>query len=207
MSVVAVSAAAAACFTVGGNAQPMTTAEAAAPAEDSLCCPQVISADPSAPTAASFVGQSGPIARPEQVASRWRVVDQAAIPQQLGPSIASEAGLQVKTILVARNISVVFPEIHEIGGVRADALRWHPNGLALDVMIPNPSSAEGIELGNEVAAYALQNAERFGLQDVIWRGIYYTPEGPQSSGYGHFDHVHITTTGGGYPTGGEVYFR
>ncbi|MCV7248564.1 hypothetical protein H7J07_10105 [Mycobacterium koreense] len=207
VSVVAVSAATAACFTVGGNAQPMTTAEAAAPVEDSLCCPQVISADPSAPTAASFVGQSGPIARPEQVASRWRVVDQAAIPQQLGPSIASEAGLQVKTILVARNISVVFPEIHEIGGVRADALRWHPNGLALDVMIPNPSSAEGIELGNEVAAYALQNAERFGLQDVIWRGIYYTPEGPQSSGYGHFDHVHITTTGGGYPTGGEVYFR
>ena len=25
--------------------------------------------------------------------------------------------------------------------------------------------------------------------------------------YGHYDHVHITTTGGGYPAGGEVYIR
>ena len=35
---------------------------------------------------------------------------------------------------------------------------------------------------------------RFGLQAVIWRGTYYTPAGPQASGYGHFDHVHITVT-------------
>jgi hypothetical protein len=28
--------------------------------------------------------------------------------------------------------------------------------------------------------------------------VYYTPAGPSGSGYGHFDHVHITTTGGGY---------
>ena len=37
-------------------------------------------------------------------------------------------------------------------------------------------------------------ASEAGLQDVIWRGTYYTPAGPQASGYGHFDHVHITTT-------------
>lgn len=34
----------------------------------------------------------------------------------------------------------------------------------------------------------------FGLQDVIWRGVYSTPAGPQATGYGHIDHVHITTT-------------
>jgi hypothetical protein len=28
---------------------------------------------------------------------------------------------------------------------------------------------------------------------VIWRGTYYTPAGPQAGGYGHYDHVHITT--------------
>jgi hypothetical protein len=109
--------------------------------------------------------------------------------------------------LAARSISAVFPEIHSIGGVRPDALKWHPNGLALDVMIPNPSSAAGIALGNEVVAFALKNAQRFGLQDAIWRGTYYTPNGPQGSGYGHYDHVHITTTGGGYPIGGEIYIR
>ena len=74
-------------------------------------------------------------------------------------------------------------------------------------MIPNPGSAAGIALGNEVVAFALKNTERFGLQDAIWRGTYYTPNGPQSSGYGHYDHVHITTTGGGYPSGGEIYMR
>ena len=109
--------------------------------------------------------------------------------------------------MAARSISAAFPEIRNIGGVRPDALRWHPDGLALDVMIPNPDTAEGIALGDEIVAFALKNASRFGLQDAIWRGTYYTPDGAQNSGYGHYDHVHITTTGGGYPDGGEPYFR
>ena len=109
--------------------------------------------------------------------------------------------------MAARSISAAFPEIHEIGGVRPDPLRWHPEGLALDVMIPNPETAEGIALGNQIVAYVLKNATRFGMQDAIWRGVYYTPNGPQSTVASHFDHVHITTTGGGYPTGGELYYR
>ena len=137
-------------------------------------------------------------------ASRLRVVE---LPRSLPAGVAPERGLQVKTILTARSISAVFPEIHQIGGVRPDALRWHPNGLALDVMIPNPSSPQGIALGNQIVAFVLKNATRFGMQDAIWRGIYYTPNGAQRSGAGHFDHVHITTTGGGYPTGSEMYVR
>jgi hypothetical protein len=135
-------------------------------------------------------------------ASRYRV-DSRFLPVGVAP----EHGLQVRTILVSRSISATFPEIHEIGGVRPDALRWHPEGLALDVMIPNPSSPEGIALGNEIVAFVLNNATRFGMQDAIWRGTYYTPDGARSSGYGHYDHVHITTTGGGYPTGQEIYLR
>ncbi|HEY6576856.1 MAG TPA: hypothetical protein VI029_18445, partial [Mycobacterium sp.] len=34
-----------------------------------------------------------------------------------------------------------------------------------------------------------------------------TPSGPRGYGAGHYDHVHVTTTGGGYPTGAETYFR
>ncbi|BDB40165.1 MULTISPECIES: hypothetical protein [Mycobacterium] len=121
---------------------------------------------------------------------------------------APEQGLQVKTILVERAISAMFPEIHQMGGVRPDALRWHPEGLAVDVMIPDPSSEEGIELGNAIVTFVMQNADRFGIQDAIWRGTYYTPGGgAQSGGYGHYDHVHVTTTGGGYPTGDEIYVR
>jgi hypothetical protein len=74
-------------------------------------------------------------------------------------------------------------------------------------MIPNASSASGIALGNEIVAFVLKNAKRFGMQDAIWRGVYYTPGGPSGGGAGHFDHVHITTTGGGYPTGAELYYR
>jgi hypothetical protein len=37
--------------------------------------------------------------------------------------------------------------------------------------------------------------------------MYYTPNGAKAGGYGHYDHVHITTHGGGYPSGGEVYIR
>ena len=139
-------------------------------------------------------------------ASRYRVYNREA-ERVLPVGIAPERGLQVKTILVARSISALFPEIQNIGGVRPDSLRWHPNGLALDVMIPNPSSAAGIELGNRIVAFALNNADKFDLQDCIWRGMYYTPSGVKAGGYGHFDHVHITTHGGGYPTGSEVYIR
>jgi hypothetical protein len=192
-------AAGAVFFATGGDVHPFVADGDTGDVQPSAsaCCAQIVAVGPTAFSLAAPADQA-------QAASRFRIVEP---PRLLPAGVAPERGLQVDTILAARSISAVFPEIHNIGGVRPDALRWHPNGLALDVMIPNPSSAEGIALGNEIAAYALKNAARFSLQDVIWRGTYYTPSGPQGSGYGHFDHVHITTTGGGYPTGGELYYR
>ncbi|MGH3637763.1 MAG: hypothetical protein ACRDUX_01930 [Mycobacterium sp.] len=194
-------------FAVGGSAGPIAVKEAPKPvveaaAETSVpCCVEIVQA---APAGFSSGPAAVPSATPAQmaVASRWRV-----IPRTLPVGLASERGLQVKTILVDRSISAMFPEIQDIGGVRADSLRWHPNGLALDVMIPNPGSDAGIQLGNEIVAYAMKNADRFDLQDAIWRGVYYTPSGGRSSIAGHFDHVHLTTHGGGYPTGSELYYR
>lgn len=126
-------------------------------------------------------------------------------PHALPPGMVNEHGMQVKTILVARSISELFPQIHNMIGVRPDGQRWHPSGLAVDVMIPNPGSPEGIALGDEIVAYALRNSGRFALQDAIWRGTYFTPAGPSGHGNGHYDHVHITTFGGGYPNGSEEY--
>jgi peptidoglycan DL-endopeptidase CwlO len=116
------------------------------------------------------------------------------IPEALPVGVAYEAGLQPNTIVAARAVSQRFPQIAEIDGVRPDSKPWHPSGLAIDIMIPNSESPEGIALGDEILAFAMANAARFGLQDVIWRGTYYTPGGPAGSGYGHYDHVHITTT-------------
>jgi hypothetical protein len=131
----------------------------------------------------------------------------------LPPGVAPENGLQVKTIWAARAISVLFPQITTIGGYRQDALKWHPNGLAIDVMIPNHDSPEGIELGNQIAGFALANAKRWGINHVIWRQKIYpgVGKGSWTADYGnetanHYDHVHIATDGGGYPTGHETYY-
>ncbi|MGB6208043.1 hypothetical protein [Mycobacterium sp.] len=207
--VASVVAPAAVFFAVAGSADAVATrVEANKDVGDGApCCVAVTAAAPASPSWALSDVSPGP---DETVsasrASRWRVVNQNA-PRVLLVGVAPERGLQVKTILAARSISAAFPEVKNIGGVRPDSKPWHPNGLALDVMIPNPSSAQGIALGNEIVAFALKNATRFSLQDAIWRGTYYTPSGPSGSGYGHYDHVHITTHGGGYPTGGEVYVR
>ncbi|HEY4795057.1 MAG TPA: glycoside hydrolase [Mycobacterium sp.] len=130
----------------------------------------------------------------------------------LPAGVASENGLQVKTIWAARAISLLFPQITTIGGYRQDALRWHPNGLAIDVMIPNHNSPEGIELGDQIAGYALANAKRWGVDHIIWRQKIYPGVGKPSwtanlgnETANHYDHVHIATDGGGYPTGRETY--
>jgi len=131
----------------------------------------------------------------------------------LPPGVASEDRLQVKTVWAARVISVLFPQITTIYGYRQDPLPWHPNGLAIDVMIPNYHTPEGIELGNQIAGYALANTKRWGVNHVIWRQKIYPGIGAPSwtANYGnetanHYDHVHIATNGGGYPTGHETYY-
>lgn len=131
----------------------------------------------------------------------------------LPAGVASEERLQVKTIWAARVISVLFPQITTIYGYRQDPLPWHPKGLAIDVMIPNHDSPEGIALGNQIAGYALANAKRWGVNHVIWRQKIYPGVGAGSwtADYGnetlnHYDHVHIATDGGGYPTGHETYY-
>ncbi|SEH47976.1 hypothetical protein SAMN04489835_0292 [Mycolicibacterium rutilum] len=135
-------------------------------------------------------------------------------PPPLPHGVAEEDGLQVDTIRVARAVSAEFPEILDIGGVRQDALKWHPHGLAIDVMIPNARSEEGKALGDRVLDYVLANAERFGLNHAIWRQTIYRPGGSKrtmanrgSDTANHYDHVHIATAGGGYPQEGQIYLR
>jgi hypothetical protein len=201
VSLAAVLAPAVIAFAAAGDVHPATASGAAKPVINDIapCCLEIVAAPSNFSHRAVGMGLSDgrlPAASRYHTRSRFLPV-----------GVAPEQGLQVRTILTARSISATFPEIHEMGGVRPDPLPWHPLGLAIDVMIPNPETAHGIALGNEIVAYVLRNADRFGIQDAIWRGVYYTPGGAQSSRVGHYDHVHVTTTGGGYPKGGEVYLR
>ncbi len=181
-------------FAAAGDVRPLPIREEAKPVISDVepCCLQIVTA------AANTSGKAAEARL--AVASRYHTRSRF-----LPVGIAPEQGLQVRTILVERAISVQFPQIHQMGGVRPDPLPWHPMGLAVDVMIPDPGSSEGIALGNAIVAYVMKNASRFGIQDAIWRGVYYTPGGAQPSRLGHYDHVHVTTTGGGYPKGGEMY--
>ena len=195
----------------GGDALATSAVHDPRPVDDTPppCCMEIVAA-PAAFSSAASIGAEAVTSTSADVftaASRMRTAVAPALRIPLPVCDAPEQGLQVRTIQVSRSISAIFPEIPNIGGVRPDALRWHPNGLALDIMVPNPGSDAGIALGNQIVSYVLKNAERFGIQDAIWRGTYYTPGGGRSGIAGHFDHVHVTTTGGGYPTGNETYFR
>lgn len=128
------------------------------------------------------------------------------------PGVANERGLQRNTILAARAISAAFPEIREIGGYRRDRLHWHPNGLAIDVMIPDYNTPAGRALGDRVLQFVMTHGERFGLDNAIWRQTLYEENGSASRmgnlgnpTANHFDHVHIATTGGGFPRGRQMY--
>jgi hypothetical protein len=177
--------------THANSAMAPRTAEAAAPPS---------AAKVPAPTEAELLAASAPVAGQDF---------QFALPAGIAP----EGGLQVHTIWVARAISVMFPEIKTIGGYRQDPLPWHPNGLAIDVMIPDHHSDAGIALGNQIAGYALAMAKTWGVIHVIWRQGFYPAQAAPSwtANYGnetanHMDHVHIATDGGGRPTGKETYF-
>lgn len=171
----------------------MLTQIAAAEAQYSALTPQQQAVVDNAPAPSAPPAQDPAIiAMPAPPSLAAAVIDipEAALPV----GVANEAGLQPNAVLAARAVSAQFPQIGEIGGVRPDSKPWHPSGLAIDIMIPNSGSPAGIALGDQIMAFAMANAARFGVQDVIWRGTYYTPAGPQASGYGHFDHVHITVT-------------
>lgn len=108
---------------------------------------------------------------------------------KLPKGVGSEKGLQVNTIRTKRAVSAMFPGIAKIGGWREDALKWHPNGLAIDVMIPGWDTAEGKAYGDQVYSFVKANAGALGvdLGATLWQ----TKD--------HYDHIHIATTGGGYP--------
>lgn len=124
------------------------------------------------------------------------------LPTRLGV----EGGLQVNTINIKRAIEAAFPEIKTIGGYREDSMEYHPSGRAIDIMIPGYDTPEGKALGDRINAFIHQNASAFGIEDTIWQDFWKPPGGGghrlgrEGATQGHYDHIHVTTNGGGYPS-------
>jgi TP901 family phage tail tape measure protein len=112
-------------------------------------------------------------------------------------------GLTPHALMIRQMIQSAWPQITNIGGYHPeDGFNEHSTGNALDVMIPNPMSKEGVALGNAVAGWALKNANALGLDWAIWRQhIYKSGESLMTGGRqmedrggptaNHFDHVHL----------------
>ena len=122
------------------------------------------------------------------------------IPAEVG----SEQNLKPDAVRLARLIHSKWPdEIKTIGGWRANggAAEDHPNGLALDVMIPDFQSSGGKALGTEINDFVKEHAEDLGVQYTIWQQTYWDPtqeykmEDRGSLTENHYDHVHITVIG------------
>ena len=114
--------------------------------------------------------------------------------------------------MARRAIVSRFPQVREIGGVRPDSMKWHPEGLAIDVIIPDWQTPAGRALGDRIAKFVSDNGRRFGLEYLIWQRMYIPAEGKSylmndagNPDANHFTHVHIATYGGGYPTGRENF--
>lgn len=182
-----------------------------------LAIPAAVAAAPVQPAPAGWApqivvaGQATPAPVTARLARAVRS-PATAVRRALPPGVGSERGLQVQTILAKRAISAKFPQIREIGGVRPDSMKWHPNGLAIDVIIPEYDTPAGKALGDRITEFVFANAQRFGLEYVIWQRMYLPAKGKPSlmadagdDDANHYTHVHISTYGGGFPTGGERY--
>ena len=155
---------------------------------------------------AAQTATAGPATTPARLLSS--AVDATSIPglpDLSAPGRAAEAGLQKYTKLVNRAVSAAFPEITDIGGVRPDTLKWHPQGLALDIMIPNPDSAQGRALGSRILNFLIRHHGALGIDHMMYRQRQYDPDGASSPmedrgspTQNHMDHIHVATIGGGY---------
>ena len=76
---------------------------------------------------------------------------------------------------LAHYITVTYPGVQSIGGVRADSRPDHPSGHALDIMI-----GSDMGLGDAINADIQSQADRFGVQYTMWRVA------------NHYNHVHVT---------------
>ena len=119
---------------------------------------------------------------------------------------AVERGLKPNAIKLHRAAMVAFPQVSTYYGVRPDAIPDHPNGLALDIMLPgNYRSAAGRALGRRIAAWAKANHARLGIEYIIWDqhiwNVRRSSEGWRymadrgSDTANHKNHVHVTVFG------------
>jgi hypothetical protein len=119
---------------------------------------------------------------------------------------AAERGLQATTLRGLRCVKAAFPAITSMGGRggRPIASSDHPNGLAVDFMIPKWSTKAGNSFGWQVAKWVQANAKALRVKYIIWDvrkwnpavndswRPYRHPLGNSNPTLAHRNHVHVS---------------
>ncbi|WP_107661073.1 peptidoglycan DD-metalloendopeptidase family protein [Nocardia suismassiliense] len=158
-------------------------------------------------------GPSVPAAPPSDVAvAAAPPVTELSSP--LPADVGSEVNLQINAIRVARAVHAYFPQITDIGGWRpSDQVSPdHPNGVAIDIMIPDFDSDLGRQLGDSIRDFVWANREQFHLTYLIWRATLVPADGDTQNltetgdlNADHYNHVHVSVEGHGPPTSDQTY--
>lgn len=129
-----------------------------------------------------------------------------------GPWVGEEGcggGLLEGTSILRDYLAEYFPQAHAIGGYSCrpivgdpDTMSVHATGRALDIMIypvgyPDGAEADN-EMGDPIANWFIENAERIGVQQIIWdRWLWRAEDAPgekdraYTGEHPHNDHVHV----------------
>ena len=127
-----------------------------------------------------------------------------ANPLNSSVSLPGYAQLEANAKVAVQHVIDTYPAIRTIGGWRASSAYSsdHPNGRAIDVMIPSYSATSGIQLGDKIAADFQANAAKYKVTYIIWRQKQWNASYPErgwrqmedrgSITQNHYDHVHVS---------------
>lgn len=115
---------------------------------------------------------------------------------------ANYSGLAGNAAAARDYVQRTFPGVSSIGGFGGGSVSGsdHPRGKAIDIMISNYRSNQGITNGTNIANWFIQNPRAFGVKYIIWRdriwqnGVwkpYGHPTMHNDTGQ-HRDHVHVS---------------
>lgn len=121
-------------------------------------------------------------------------------PKALDLGTASLNKLEPNGKAAVLEVRAKFPQIKTIHGWRSssDHSSDHPNGRAIDIMIPSYKSNKA--LGDAIADYMITNGKRLNVTYIIWRqrnyrltrGYWVKMADRGGDTANHFDHVHVS---------------
>ncbi|MCZ4587694.1 peptidoglycan DD-metalloendopeptidase family protein [Rhodococcus opacus] len=183
-------------YNSGIDPMPWLTQDLPADSSRAAAPPEFTPIEPNAPPGENpFVALTAPAA------------EMVALPAAKG----TESGMQVDGVRVMRAAAAKFPAITTIGGLRPGDTGDHGSGRAVDIMIPDYKSPDGIKLGDDIVEYFQLNVDFFHIDYLIWQqrlwqnGSWSAMEDRGDDTENHLDHVHVSLAGGGAPNGDTRY--